>query len=120
MVSWSYSLSLHKITEHFISLVGEAISIQRKLLESEHHCVKPDDEFLHSLSGVIGSKWSYLAALLSLSSSDIRAVRVEGEGQSQREQALLMLGKWSSREGATYGQLFEKLKPISLFQLCRC
>ena len=98
--------------------VGEVIDIQRKLFKSECHHVKPDDEFLRSLSGVVRSKWSYLAALLSLSSSDIQAVKIEGEGQSQGDHALLMLQKWSGREGATYGQLYEKLKPISLFQLC--
>ena len=81
--------------------------------------MKPDEEFLHSLSGVVGSKWPYLAALLSLSCSDIQAVCVEGEGQSQRDQALLMLGKWSSREGATYSQLYEKLKPITLVHMCQ-
>ena len=105
--------------EHFISIAGSAIDVQRNLLESQHHGMKPDDEFLDSLSGVVGSKWLYLAALLSLSSSDIKAVRAEGKEQSERDQALLMLRKWSCREGATYGQLFEILKPISLFQLCK-
>ncbi len=93
--------------------------MQRKLLEPEFQCMRPDDEFLQSLSEVIGSKWPYLATLLSLNSGNIEELREEGEGLSQVDRALMMLKKWSSQEGAAYGQLFEKLKPVSLFQLSK-
>lgn len=99
--------------------IGEAINIQMKLLQSDCHSLKPDIEFLESLSSVVGSKWPRLAVFLALSSADIRAVRNEGKGMSVKKQALLMLHKWASCKEATYGQLFQKLKPISLFTLCQ-
>ena len=79
--------------------------------------MRPDDEFLQSLSKVIGSKWPYLATLLSLNSGEIEELREGREELSKVDQALTMLKKWSAREGAAYVQLFEKLKPVSLFQL---
>lgn len=101
-------------------LLGEQIiGMQRKLLEPEFHYIRPDEEFLQSLSEVVGSKWPYLATLLSLNSSEIEEVREEREELSHVDRALVMLKKWSSREGASYGQLFEKLKPFSLFQLSK-
>ena len=101
-----------------ISSPGKSIALQRKLLETECRGVKPDSEFLSSLADVVDSKWLYLATLLSFTSSEIREVRAEGKGLSQRDHALLMLGKWASSDEASYGQLFETLKPVSLFQLC--
>ena len=97
----------------FLSCLGEHVDLQKKLLEPAYSGVKPDEEFLQSFSSVVEGKWPYLASLLSLNSTVIQEIRTEGEGQSQRDQALLMLRKWSSREGATYGQL----QPIALFTL---
>ena len=96
--------------------LGKLIEIQRKLLEADYSCVKPEEEFLRSFSGAVGSKWPYLAALLSFGGSEIKEVKQEGEGPNH---AFLMLRKWASREGATYGQLYEKLKPTSVFELCK-
>ena len=75
--------------------------------------MKPDDEFLRSFSKVVRGKWPYLASLLSLSSGMIQEIRTDSKGQSQSNQALLMLQKWSSIEGASYGQL----QPIALYTL---
>ena len=83
------------------------------------YSAEPEEGFLQSFAAVVGSKWPYLAALLSLSGSEIQEVRKEGEGLSQTDHAFLMLSKWAAREGATYSQLYEKLKPISIFQLCK-
>ena len=67
---------------------------------------------------MVGPKWPSLASLLSLTSEEIDEVKTEGEGQSQQVQALSMLKKWTSKEGAssTYDQLSWKLRKISLFQ----
>ena len=70
--------------------------------------------FLESFAGVVGSKWPSLAASLSLSGDEMEEVRME-EGSPQ-DRALQMLKKWCSREDATYGQLCQALKTISLFQ----
>ena len=98
-------------------LLGEHIEIQKKLLESE--CGIPEEEFLRLFASIVSSKWPYLAALFSFGGSEIEEVRQEGEGLSQSDHALLMLSKWASREGATYGQLYKKLKPASVFELCQ-
>ena len=78
--------------------------------------MKVREEFLRSLSSFVSNQWPYLAALLGV---DIKAVRQEGEGLSQSNNAFLMLSKWASREGTTYGQLYEKLKPTTVFQFCK-
>ena len=91
-----------------------AVGLQEKLLSSQCHDVKPDVPFLESFAGVLGSKWPSLAASLSLSGDEMEEVRME-EGSPQ-EFALRMLKKWFSREDATYGQLCQALKTISLFQ----
>ena len=63
------------------------------------------------------SKWPSLASLLSLTSDEVEEVRRGEEGFTQKNHALLMLKKWTSKEEATYGQLYHKLKIISPFQL---
>ena len=71
-------------------------------------------EFLGAFAGVAGSKWPSLATTLGLSESEIEDMK--GEGPSQQGHSLQMLMKWASREDATYGQLCQRLKTISLFQ----
>ena len=90
------------------------MELQEKLLEPQNHGLKPDEEFLGAFAGVVGSKWPSLATTLSLSESEIKEVK--GEGLSHQDHALQMLSKWTSREDATYGQLCQRLKTISLFQ----
>ena len=85
------------------------------MLCEETQALKPDEEFLHSLSGLLGSRWPSLAASLSLSEGKIEGLKGK-VGLSQQELAFQMLKIWASREEATYGQLCCKLKTISLFQ----
>ena len=68
-------------------------------------------EFLGAFSGVVGFKWPFLGATLSLSESEIEEVK--REGLSQQDHTLQMLKKWASREDATYGQLCQRLKTTS-------
>ena len=77
--------------------------------------MKPDEEFLHSLSGVVGSRWPSLAVPLMLSEEEIEGLKKKA-GHSQEASAFQMLKIWASREEATYGKLCRKLKTISLFQ----
>ena len=95
-----------------VILTGVAIQLQEKLLEPENRDFKPDVKFLCAFAGVVGSKWPSLATTLSLSESEIKEVK--GEGASQQDHALQMLKKWASREDATYGQLRQRLKTISI------
>ena len=102
--------------------VGHLIEVEKKLLDSNCHAQKPDEEFLESLAGVVGSKWSSLASLLSLTSDEVQEVMKEEEdeeGLPPIDRALLILKKWISKEGSTYGQLYHSLKAISLFELCK-
>ena len=85
------------------------------MLGEGSQAVKLDEEFLHSLSGVVGSKWPTLAVSLALSEGEIKGLKGKVE-LSHQELALQMLRIWASREEATYGQLCHKLKTISLFQ----
>ena len=79
---------------------------------------KPDKEFLELLAGVMGSECPSLAlaSILSLTSSDIEEVEKNRKELSQSELSLQMLKKWSAQEGATYRQLHQKLRAITLFQ----
>ena len=93
-------------------ILGVAIQLQEKLLKKELCMVKPDARFLELFAGVMRNKWPSLAVSLSLSEQEIEEVKEGEEG----DQALQMLRKWVSREDATYGQLCQMLKSISLFQ----
>ena len=100
--------------------VGHLIEVEKKLLDSNCHAQKPEEEFLKLFAGVVGSKWPSLASLLSLTSNEVQEVMKEGEEEeAPKDYALLMLKKWISKEGSTYGQLYQNLKAISLFQLCK-
>ena len=100
-------------------IIGNHIEVQKKLLDSECHAQRPEEEFLELFAGVVGSKWLSLASLLSLTSDEVEEVRRGEEGFTQKDHALLMLKKWTSKKEATYGQLYHKLKTISLFHLCK-
>ena len=59
----------------------------------------------------------YLASILSLTAVEIEEIKTEEEiSRSQVKQALLMLRMWKLKEEANYGQLYERLKTVSLFQ----
>ena len=91
--------------------------MQEKLIENPN--CEPDDDFLKSFASVVGGHWSSLARLLSIISSDIEEIssrRVEEDG-CYDVQALQVLRKWQqSSPEATYGQLYQKLQTISIFQ----
>ena len=95
-----------------LSSAGTHVKLQQKLLDKENHPLKPDEEFLEMFAGEMKSKWPLLAASLSLSEGEIEEVKA----LPQPQQALQMLRKWVSREDATYGQLYQQLVSISLFQ----
>ncbi len=110
----SLKLCVHT-TLNFIIPIGLHIQLQEKMLGQETRTQKPDDKFLCSLSGVVGSRWPSLAVSLSLSEGEIEGLKGK-VGLSQQELALQMLKIWASREEAMYGQLCRKLNTISLFQ----
>ena len=93
---------------------GVHVRLQKTLLDKQNHPLKPDVQFLELLAGEVEGKWPLLAASLSLTESEIE--QVKREGFSQKDQALQMLKKWVSKEGATYGQLYQQLVTISMFK----
>ena len=95
--------------------IGKLVKIQEKLIEKPD--CKPDDDFLESFASVVGGHWSSLATLLSISSSDIKEINTKREEGGHEMQALQVLRKWQqSSPEATYGQLYQKLQTISIFQ----
>ena len=90
------------------------MKLQSKLLGPEHQSLRPDEEFLQMFAGVVESKWPSLAVALGLREREMKEVK-RSQGSPQHL-ALLMLRKWVSNEGATYGQLLQQLKKVSLFQ----
>ena len=99
---------------------GTHIHLQNQLFRRENCGIRPDASFLEPFAEVVGSNWSSLACLLSLTSFEIEEVKRKMKGHTQQEHALCMLEMWTeSREEATYGHLCRKLKTISLFS-CTC
>ena len=116
---WHLVSALKKMGENVLAqeitkVHGADIQLQEKLLGQETQALKPDEEFLRSLSGVVGSRWPSLAVSLSLSEGEIEGLKGK-VGFSQKEIAFQMLRAWVSREGATYGQLCRQIKTITLF-----
>ena len=70
-------------------------------------------EFLESFACVVGSMWPSLATSLSLSDEEIEEVKNDSSPQCS---ALRMLQKWCLDENSTYGQLYQALKTMLLFQ----
>ena len=98
------------------SFTAAHVDLQEKLLDEQKHHLKPDEEFLQSFADVVRSKWPSLASSLSLSVRVDEIANVKEEGLTQQDCALKMLKKWSAKEDATYGQLYQVLKTIPLFQ----
>ena len=94
---------------------GVDVQFQEKLLNICNFNLKLDQKFLEVFSGIVGSKWPSLAFSLSLCESEIEELM--GGSLSQQDYALQTLMKWVEREDATYGQLCQKLKTISLFSV---
>ena len=94
---------------------GVPIQLQRTLLDPEKQSLRPNEQFLEMLAGVVRSECPSLASILSLTSSEMEEVEQNRNQLSQLELSLHMLKKWAAREEATYGQLCHKLKTIALF-----
>ena len=84
------------------------------MLKQDNQALKPDDNFLSTLSVEIGSRWPSLAASLLLSEEEVAGLK-EKVGLRQQDLALQTLNIWASKEGATYGELCHRLRTISLF-----
>ena len=88
-----------------IPLPGIPIQLQGTLLDPEKQSLRPDEQFLELLAGVVRSECPSLASILSLTSNEMEEVEKNRKQLSQSELSLQMLKKWATREEATYGQL---------------
>jgi hypothetical protein len=86
----------------------EAIAIQQKLIDGGDQI--PDDGFLQSFARVVGDHWPSLASLLSITGREIEEIKKK----EREQQALCMLTKWSSTEGATFKELHQKLQTVAI------
>ncbi len=91
--------------------------LQEKIFCKNNSSLLPDEDFLQLFAAIIASRWQCLASPLSLTSEDIVSIKREARGAEPIRQALVMLQKWASRETATYGQLREKLRTLSVFNI---
>ena len=83
-------------------------------MDPEKQSLRPDEQFLELLAGVVQSECPSLVSILSLTSAEMKEAK-KNRKLSRSELSLQMLKKWATREEATYGQLCQKLKTISLF-----
>ena len=100
---------------NFTPLPGVSIQLQRTLLDPEKQSLRPDEQFLEVLAGVVKSECPSLVSILSLTSTEMEEVEKNWKQLSQSEISLKIFKKWATREEATYGHLCQKLKTISLF-----
>ena len=98
--------------ENIFSCVGEAIAIQENLLDPLKSNSKPDDNFLQTFAKIVSNNWPHLSFQLSLSTRDIMEELKRKERLPPADQALYMLQKWKSKEEATYGLLYERLRTV--------
>ena len=77
---------------------------------------KSDDSILQSFAKILSNNWPHLASLsaLSLSTRDIMEELKRRERLSPADQALYMFQKWKSKEEATCGLLYERLRTVLL------
>ena len=83
-------------------------------MDPEKQRLRPDEQFLELLAGAVKSECPSLVSILSLTSAEMEEAK-KNRKLSRSELSLQMLKKWATREEATYGQLCQKLKTISLF-----
>ena len=98
---------------NFTPLPGVPIQLQRTLLDPEKQSLRPDEQFLELLAGMVKSECPSLVSILSLTSTEMEEVEKNWKYLSQSEISLLVLKKWVTREKATYGHLYQKLKTVS-------
>ena len=109
-----YTKSAEKAFTSTTPLPGVPIQLQRTLLDPEKQSLRPGEQFLELLAGVVKSECPSLVSILSLTSIEMEEAK-KNKKLSRSELSLQMLKKWATREEATYGQLCQKLKTISLF-----
>ena len=110
-----YTKSADKAFTSTTPLPGVPIQLQRTLLDPEKQSLRPDEQFLELLAGVVKSECPSLVSILSLTSTEMEEVEKNQKQHPRSELSLQMLKKWATREEATYGLLCQKLKTISLF-----
>ena len=81
-------------------------------MDSEKQSLRPDEQFLELLAGVVKSECPSLVSILSLTSTEMEEMEKNWKQLSQSELSLQILKKWATREDATYGQLCHKLMTI--------
>ena len=106
----NYARNLHN---HLFSVLGVDVQLQENLLAPQNQSLQPSEEFITIFADVVVTKhlWPSLASSLSLSESSETE-----EGLSLQDHALQMLKRWATSEDATYGQLYNTLKTISLYK----
>ncbi len=92
------------------------VTLQEKFLKM-NSSLRPDEDILQSFAAIIGSRWQCFASPLSLTSEDIVSIKRETREAEPTRQALVMLRKWAARETATYGQLRDVLRTLSVFHI---
>ena len=83
-------------------------------MDPEKQSLRPDEQFLELFAGAVKSECPSLVSILSLTSAEMEEAK-KNQKLSQSELFLQVLKKWATREEATYGQLCQNLKTISLF-----
>ena len=83
-------------------------------MDPEKQSLRPDEQFLKLLAGVVKSECPSLVSILSLTRNEMEEVEKNRKQLFQSELSLQMLKKWATREEATYGVLCQKLKTIPL------
>ncbi len=112
----STSLIIAIMPRLFMRALYIDVPLQKKILEKDSS-LRPGEDFLQSFAVIIGSRWQCLAFPLSLTSKDIVNIKGETRRAEPTRQALVMLQKWAARETATYGQLRERLRTLSVFHI---
>ena len=100
------------MNHNFSQFPGVPIQLQRTLLDPEMQSLRPDEQFLELLAGVVKSECPSLVSIFSLTSTEMEK---NWKQLSKSDISLQILKKWATREEATYGQLCQKLKAISFF-----
>ena len=93
----------------------EEIQLQEHLLAEKFCGLKPEEPFLEGFARLVGSRWEFLARVLSLTESQIEQVKSDGSFHNGHRAAYSVLQKWASRKDATYSELRKKLENSSLF-----
>lgn len=89
------------------------MTVQEKLLDPQYCDQELDDHFLLCFASIVDTHWPSLASALSFTMRDTNEIKSEFNRSCPADQAFHMLRKWTLKEVATYGHLYNKLKTIS-------